>query len=160
MPNEPEVNEDEETARERAARLSLAALDEELVESAAEDERDLENEQRTWAQLALADRKMLANLARAAGDMTPALWKQLVHAYGFKCAYCDRVRKLVVEHMKPVSRGGRTDLANIAPACNGCNVGKSSRTIEEAFPKRATAILDRHADIVAELRGTAEQALE
>lgn len=152
MQDEDEVNEDEETRRERSTRLMLEFQGEEIARSIREDDSEFDEEQRAWAQLALADRKMLKNLARADGDMTPTLWKRLVFAYDFRCAYCERVRRLVVEHMTPVSRGGRTDLVNIAPACNACNRGKSSRTVEEAFKRRAARILEQHAEIVAVLR--------
>lgn len=154
-----EVDEDAETVLERATRVMLEYQDKEIADSVIDDERDIDDEQHAWRQLAFADRKMLSNLARADGDMTAALWKRLVHAYRFECAYCRRCISLVVEHMTPVSRGGRTDLANIAPSCNGCNRRKASRTIEEQFPRRAKAILDRHAMIVARLRRHAATSL-
>jgi hypothetical protein len=33
-----------------------------------------------------------------------------------------------VEHVMPRSNGGRSDLSNLALACPGCNLRKSSRT--------------------------------
>ena len=147
-----EVNEDEETVLQRRVRHMLRFQSDRDAADIRDDESDFDEEQRAWSQLALADRKMLANLARADGDMTPALWKRLVFAYDFRCAYCDRVRKLVVEHMTPVSRGGRTDLVNITPACNGCNRRKGSRTVEEFCKRRAAQILKDHAEVIAALR--------
>lgn len=147
-----EVNEDEETVLERRIRYRMRFSDERSEVEARDDASEFDEEQRAWAQLALADRKMLLNLRRADGDMTPALWKRLVFAYDFRCAYCGRVRRLVVEHMTPVSRGGRTDLDNIAPACNGCNRSKGSRTVEEFCKRRGREILQDHAEIVAGLR--------
>ena len=46
----------------------------------------------------------------------------------FRCAYCgatvaDGVR-LVVDHITPASKGGKTTEANLTTACDNCNLGK------------------------------------
>ena len=51
------------------------------------------------------------------------------------CAYCGRTceeRELTVEHIQPVSRGGRQEWTNVVTACRGCNMRKGNRTPEEA----------------------------
>jgi hypothetical protein len=51
------------------------------------------------------------------------------------CAYCGGLFKedeLTMEHITPVSRGGRLRWMNMVTACRGCNVRKGSRTPEEA----------------------------
>jgi len=52
---------------------------------------------------------------------------------GNRCEYCQMHQGLQgatfhVEHVIPQSRGGRTELANLAWACPGCNLHKSNRT--------------------------------
>lgn len=51
------------------------------------------------------------------------------------CAYCGDVfdeKELTVEHVHPLSRGGRHSWTNIVTACRGCNARKGNRTPEEA----------------------------
>lgn len=51
------------------------------------------------------------------------------------CAYCGNVFvdvDLTVEHILPVSRGGRLTWTNVVTACRSCNTRKGNRTPEEA----------------------------
>lgn len=49
-----------------------------------------------------------------------------------KCAYCSRDDvKLTVEHMLPLSRGGKHCMNNIVVACTTCNFSKHNKTLEE-----------------------------
>lgn len=51
------------------------------------------------------------------------------------CAYCaDHFAEsdLTVEHITPVSRGGRHEWTNVVTACRSCNTRKGSRRPEEA----------------------------
>lgn len=58
------------------------------------------------------------------------------------CAYCGgnfKEDELTMEHITPVSRGGRLRWMNMVTACRSCNVRKGSRTPEEAnMPLRYT----------------------
>ncbi len=53
------------------------------------------------------------------------------------CAYCGRELDEVyeVDHMIPLSRGGRGDWINIAIVCRSCNRRKSDLTVEEFWPR-------------------------
>jgi len=47
----------------------------------------------------------------------------------FRCRYCGRTPsedniKLHVDHVKPISKGGKTEINNLVTACSDCNVGK------------------------------------
>jgi hypothetical protein len=51
---------------------------------------------------------------------------------GFACVYCGRKAPEVVlhvDHVKPVSKGGRTVMANLVAACQPCNAGKSDNEL-------------------------------
>jgi hypothetical protein len=51
------------------------------------------------------------------------------------CAYCGLTfheRELTIEHIVPLSRGGRHEWTNVATACRSCNTRKGGRTPEEA----------------------------
>ncbi|MFO7931522.1 MAG: HNH endonuclease [Thermodesulfobacteriota bacterium] len=46
------------------------------------------------------------------------------------CHYCGRQvppRELTMDHIVPLSRGGKTSRANVAPCCKECNTGKKGR---------------------------------
>lgn len=45
---------------------------------------------------------------------------------GGVCVYCGQARRLTVDHIEPVSRGGSNDWSNKAPACTKCNSSKGT----------------------------------
>lgn len=74
--------------------------------------------------------------ARLYGQITFDLPKNFVkilkEKQNNKCAYCSRSDiKLTVEHMLPLSRGGKHCFANIILACTTCNFSKNNKTMEE-----------------------------
>jgi len=51
---------------------------------------------------------------------------------GYRCQYCGRRAPdviLHVDHIKPFSRGGRTEESNLKTACRDCNNGKSDHLV-------------------------------
>ena len=48
---------------------------------------------------------------------------------GLRCTLCGQTAddgvKLVVDHIKPVSKGGLTEMENLRTLCDRCNSGKS-----------------------------------
>lgn len=63
------------------------------------------------------------------GDcVTAAEWREIKQKYRHSCAYCLRPQKrLTMDHIQPLSRGGRHIAENIAPACMSCNASKQAR---------------------------------
>jgi hypothetical protein len=64
---------------------------------------------------------------------------KLCQAQKNRCAYCDRAmtrddsgRRATVDHVIPVSRGGRTRYDNVVAACSDCNGAKGSM-LEHVF---------------------------
>lgn len=54
----------------------------------------------------------------------------LFESFGFTCAYCLRDdKKLTVDHVLALSRGGRHEIGNLVPACGSCNSRKHARGI-------------------------------
>ncbi len=50
----------------------------------------------------------------------------------FKCAYCDLESKsLTIDHIIPLSRGGKSEFENCVAACRECNHKKSNRLPSE-----------------------------
>ena len=59
-------------------------------------------------------------------------WLRLVNRHDGRCAYCQTpCESLEMDHVIPLSRGGRHALANILPACPSCNRRKSSKLLIE-----------------------------
>ena len=58
----------------------------------------------------------------------------------FRCQYCgmtprDNI-KLHVDHVIPVSKGGKFDINNLITACEKCNLGKHDVLIEKNLAKK------------------------
>lgn len=52
---------------------------------------------------------------------------------GFMCQYCgSKERRLTIDHVVPVSRGGKSTFENCVAACQDCNNAKSNRLPSEA----------------------------
>lgn len=58
-------------------------------------------------------------------------WLNLVDRHRGCCAYCGERKPLTIEHVVPLSRGGRHSVGNIVPACFRCNSSKNARFITE-----------------------------
>ena len=59
-------------------------------------------------------------------------WMRLVDRYRGRCAYCDEVAEPVtMDHVVPLSRGGRHSIGNVLPACKQCNQRKNARLLIE-----------------------------
>jgi len=65
-------------------------------------------------------------------DLPKDFIKILRLAQNGSCAYCSKNDvKLTVEHMLPLSRGGKHCFANVILACTTCNFNKHNKTLEE-----------------------------
>lgn len=54
---------------------------------------------------------------------------------GYKCRYCGVTEHLSIDHVIPISKGGRTNKQNLVTACMPCNLKKHDRTPSEAGMK-------------------------
>ncbi|XP_057815743.2 uncharacterized protein LOC131029314 isoform X1 [Cryptomeria japonica] len=61
--------------------------------------------------------------------------KNIYHRDLFTCQYCGSEDDLTIDHIFPVSRGGKWSWENLVTACNECNWRKSDKTLEEAGMK-------------------------
>jgi len=62
---------------------------------------------------------------------TVAEWIGLCDGYGNKCLCCKQENlDLTIDHVIPVSRGGRDSIDNIQPLCRSCNSAKGSKIID------------------------------
>lgn len=59
-------------------------------------------------------------------------WERIRNRFGGRCAYCGvRPDLLCMDHVVPLSRGGRHAPSNIVPACSPCNNTKAARFLSE-----------------------------
>lgn len=73
----------------------------------------------------------LAPFPARRGGLSLRLRTDVMERDDFRCRRCgataDDGARLVVDHITPVSRGGRTTLENLQVLCSPCNAGKSDR---------------------------------
>lgn len=60
-------------------------------------------------------------------DFTPAQWEEVQAEWDHRCAYCGNRKRLTVDHVTPISKGGQHTKSNIVPACQSCNSKKGDR---------------------------------
>lgn len=54
---------------------------------------------------------------------------------GFACQYCGKKAPEVilhVDHVNPVSKGGKNDILNLITSCSDCNLGKGPRELDDS----------------------------
>ena len=78
------------------------------------------------------DRRMANNAEHA--KVTRAMRYDVLRRDNFHCVRCGRGRedgvKLHVDHIVPVSRGGKTVMSDLQTLCEDCNCGKGNRYLE------------------------------
>lgn len=78
-------------------------------------------DRQTYERLATAERAMLSDSMRY----------DVLRRDGFRCVLCGMSAKdgalLHVDHIIPVSKGGKTEISNLRTLCEKCNVGKSNK---------------------------------
>lgn len=80
----------------------------------------------------------------------PKGWlEELCEIQRWQCHYCNRHmrrkanpkhpgREATLDHLLPVSRGGKNQRGNLVAACRSCNQAKGAMTTEEFLSRRAT----------------------
>ena len=74
-----------------------------------------------------SDARHRARKLSVPSTLTTAQWKAIVAAYKGKCAYCGaKPKRLTIDHVLPLARGGHHIAGNVVPACMSCNQHKSA----------------------------------
>jgi len=68
------------------------------------------------------------------GDFDIQDWETLVELANGHCPACGKERKLNMDHIVPVSKGGTNYLWNLQPLCRSCNSRKMTETIDYRTP--------------------------
>jgi len=53
-------------------------------------------------------------------------WRSILYQQNFKCAKCKGKRKLEMDHIIPILKGGQHTVSNIQALCKPCNVRKGA----------------------------------
>jgi 5-methylcytosine-specific restriction endonuclease McrA len=66
-----------------------------------------------------------------AGDLrlTPQQWENIQKAQKGKCHYCKKKRKLTIDHVIPLCKGGQHVKENVVGACFQCNTKKGRKIV-------------------------------
>lgn len=68
------------------------------------------------------------NLASTENTLTLSEWEEIKARYDYRCAYClKKPRRLEMDHIIPLSKGGTHTKENIVPACRTCNAKKGNK---------------------------------
>lgn len=78
-----------------------------------------------------AQRRALLQQAEVCVGISSRDWIKLVRRYRHCCAYCGAAGAIHMEHVIPVSRGGRHAIGNVLPACEKCNLSKQTCLVAE-----------------------------
>lgn len=73
----------------------------------------------------------------ADGVINAETWLEIKRCYDFTCLCCGKKEPeihLVLEHVRPLSRGGSNDPDNIQPLCGRCNSIKFTKIIDYRLP--------------------------
>lgn len=77
---------------------------------------------------------------------------EVIAKRGRHCTYCGAGplyrRALHLDHVHPQSLGGKTELANLRPACSHCNTKKAAHTLADYIPIRLIEIDRERARLV------------
>lgn len=120
-------------SKERYRRWAVENRDK--VNAAAEKWR---NDPANKEKIRLAAKKRRALVKSAdVREISPRDWLRLLDRCRFACFYCGESpdEQLTVDHVVPLSRGGRHSIGNIVPACKRCNSSKHDRLIVEWLSK-------------------------
>lgn len=60
----------------------------------------------------------------------PDLVYALAVQYGYRCVKCGTTRRLGLDHIRPVSKGGKTEIDNLQLMCKSCNEEKDDQIID------------------------------
>ncbi len=78
----------------------------------------------------LASKRTAAARRRNAGcGVSSQEWAAIRERFGARCAYCLATGELQMDHVEPISRGGRHEINNVVPACPSCNASKKDKTL-------------------------------
>ncbi len=71
--------------------------------------------------------KKIHETLRVVGYVTTEVRSIVYSKYNNKCAVCETTKNKTVDHIVPISKGGKTVLNNLQLLCRSCNSQKSNK---------------------------------
>jgi len=68
-------------------------------------------------------------LRAAGGKASPDLRRRVFERDGHRCVWCGAEGRLDLDHIRPVSRDGKTEESNLQVLCRSCNSRKGNRLV-------------------------------
>lgn len=78
----------------------------------------------------LIEARRRARVKGSEGKLTKTEWDELCSKYDYRCLCCKQLKKLTVDHVIPLSKGGTHTLENVQPLCVDCNRSKNTRSTD------------------------------
>jgi 5-methylcytosine-specific restriction endonuclease McrA len=60
-------------------------------------------------------------------------WEEVLNKYCHKCVMCGEKEKLTIDHILPISKGGKHKKENLMPLCKSCNCKKKDRLLVKSY---------------------------
>lgn len=96
------------------------------VENNPERRREIQKQWRInnleYGRVKCAERR--ARKRAVESSLTTAEWIEIQKRFDYRCAYCLKPKKLSMDHVVPISKGGSHTADNVVPACLRCNSRK------------------------------------
>lgn len=85
-------------------------------------------------------RRARLNASKDSVGVSTRDWTRLLNRIGRRCFYCGvKAERLTMDHVIPLSRGGRHAIGNVVPACRKCNGEKHDDLVVEWRRRLASA---------------------
>ncbi len=84
----------------------------------------------------LNENRRRARMNESGGNFTLTEWNKMKTAFAFTCPRCFRSEpeiKLTIDHIMPISFGGKNTRQNIQPLCKACNSSKKNHHATRYF---------------------------
>jgi 5-methylcytosine-specific restriction endonuclease McrA len=80
----------------------------------------------------VSSQKCRARRLEAMGNdiITLEEWLRVLDFYGHRCLCCGNDENISMDHIVPLSRGGKHSIDNVQPLCKSCNSKKSTKTTD------------------------------
>lgn len=120
----------DENRRYREKKNKILTPIEKAIEAARKREYAQRDRSKNPSKYVAYTHKRMALKRKNGGAFTREEWGNLCAQYGHRCLCCGEQKKLTVDHVIPVSKGGTNDISNLQPLCQSCNTRKRDKIID------------------------------